>query len=146
MKILCKKVRETGEETVSEVFIDDKKECFVLEDQFREVKVKGDTRIPRGTYEVKLRPFGGHHERYSKKFPDFHVGMLEITGIPNFTAVLFHIGNTDKDTEGCPLTGRRWYEENGRLKLSGSTEAYIPFYKKVALALSTGERVFVTFE
>ena len=34
--------------------------CFTLEDEAREVKVKGETRIPAGTYKLKLRKENSH--------------------------------------------------------------------------------------
>ena len=37
--------------------------CYTLEDEQRDVKVWGETRIPAGTYEIKLR-----NEYYSKCF------------------------------------------------------------------------------
>jgi hypothetical protein len=132
MELITKIIAETAEETVSELFIDGKPYGFILEDQFREVKVKHDTRIPKGTYELKLRKWGGHHQRYTDKFPDFHIGMIQVINVPNFQHILFHIGNTDRDTSGCLLNGTKWHEKNGRLMVTESTKAYIRFYKKVA--------------
>ena len=37
-------------------------------------KVYGETRIPAGTYKLKLRTEGGYHQKYSKRFPDIHRG------------------------------------------------------------------------
>ena len=79
--------------------------CFTLEDQKREVKVYGETRIPEGTYQIKYRKEGGYHNKYSKRFPSIHRGMLEIRDVPNFTHILLHCGNTDDDTDGCLLVG-----------------------------------------
>ena len=42
--------------------------CFTLEDEKRRTKVKGETRIPAGTYKLKLRKEGGYHGRYVKKY------------------------------------------------------------------------------
>jgi len=36
--------------------------CFGLEDEYREDKVAGETRIPSGTYQVALRKEGGFHK------------------------------------------------------------------------------------
>ena len=79
--------------------------CFTLEDQKREVKVYGETRIPKGTYQIEYRKEGGYHNKYSKRFPSIHRGMLEIRDVPNFTHILLHCGNTDDDTDGCLLVG-----------------------------------------
>ena len=79
--------------------------CFTLEDEKRSVKVYGETRIPKGTYQIEYRKEGGYHNKYSKRFPSIHRGMLEIRDVPNFTHILLHCGNTDDDTDGCLLVG-----------------------------------------
>ena len=42
--------------------------CYTLEDEHREDKVMGETRIPSGTYKITLRTTGGFHGRYKKKY------------------------------------------------------------------------------
>lgn len=121
------------------IAIDGKFECYTLEDQRRPVKIKKETCIPVGEYEIKLRTEGTHHAEYSKKFPEFHIGMLHLQDVPNFQYILIHIGNTIVDTEGCILTGTT----PGENKISESTKAYISLYKKVATALKKGERVTI---
>ncbi len=79
--------------------------CFTLEDEKRAVKVYGETRIPQGTYKIEYRKEGGYHNKYTKRFPRIHRGMLEVRDVPNFTHILLHCGNTDNDTDGCLLVG-----------------------------------------
>ena len=79
--------------------------CFTLEDEKREVKVYGETRIPEGTYQVKYRKEGGYHNKYTKRFPNIHRGMLHITDVPNFEYILVHCGNDTSHTHGCLLVG-----------------------------------------
>jgi hypothetical protein len=79
--------------------------CFTLEDEKRAVKVYGETRIPQGTYKIEYRKEGGYHNKYTKRFPSIHRGMLEVRDVPNFTHILLHCGNTDNDTDGCLLVG-----------------------------------------
>ena len=79
--------------------------CFTLEDEKRSVKVYGETRIPKGTYKIEYRKEGGYHNKYKKRFPSIHRGMLEVRDVPNFTHILLHCGNTDNDTDGCLLLG-----------------------------------------
>ena len=50
--------------------------CYTLEDERRALKVRGETRVPAGVYSIALRKEGGFHDRYSKKYGGFHVGML----------------------------------------------------------------------
>jgi len=52
--------------------------CYTLEDERRVLKVKGETRVPAGTYKIELRKEGGFHARYDKKYPGIHRGMLHI--------------------------------------------------------------------
>lgn len=132
--------------TLGLLFIDGKFECYTLEDEPREVKVKGSTRIPSGTYEIKLRTEGGHHQRYSQKFPEFHKGMLHVQDVPNFTWILIHIGNTDDDTEGCLLVGDSAVSnKDDKGRINSSTIAYKRMYQKVAEALERGEQVDITY-
>lgn len=75
---------------------------FSLEDAVREVhgqpvtawKKAGITAIPSGRYQIALT--------YSPKF-----GRLapELVGVPGFSGVRIHPGNTASDTEGCILVG-----------------------------------------
>ena len=59
--------------------------CYTLEDEFREVKVSGETRIPAGTYNITLRTEGGFNQRYNEKFgSDFNKGMLWVRDVPGF--------------------------------------------------------------
>jgi hypothetical protein len=122
-------------------------ECYGLEDEYRRDKVAEETRIPGGEYRVAFRTYGRHHERYEKIFADIHIGMLEITGVPGFTDILIHRGNTEKDTAGCLLVGDE--VNNNRVEpglLSASTSAYRRFYTKVADALANGEEVTIEFK
>ena len=79
--------------------------CYTLEDEKRAIKVYGETRIPEGTYKIEYRKEGGYHNKYTKRFPNIHRGMLQLMDVPNFNYILIHGGNTDDDTDGCLLLG-----------------------------------------
>ena len=121
--------------------------CYTLEDEYRTKKVMQETRIPAGTYEIKYRKEGGHHNRYIKRYPDIHRGMLHVTNVPNFKWILIHCGNTDEHTAGCLLLGDT--QENNQIKADGfigkSSQAYIRVYDYVAKALDMGEKVMITY-
>ena len=122
--------------------------CYTLEDEYREVKIKGETRVPAGTYPVVLRKEGGFNERYSKKFPDIHIGMLHVINVPNFEYILIHIGNTDEDTAGCLLVGNS--QESNLVKKNGfvgsSTNAYKAIYPEIAKAIEEGQEVSIEYK
>jgi hypothetical protein len=124
------------------IFIDGVFECFSLEDEYREQKIRGETCIPEGSYEVVLRKEGGFHQRYSSRY-SFHKGMLWVKSVPNFEWILFHLGNTDENTAGCILVGDTQQDldvsKDGFIGSSGN--AYKKFYPKVAEVLENGEEV-----
>lgn len=121
--------------------------CYTLEDEFRENKVSGKTRIPSGTYNVTLRTEGGFNERYTEKFgADFNKGMLWVRDVPNFEYILIHIGNTDLDSEGCLLVGDTQTQnitKNGFI--GSSTDAYKRVYPQIADVLINGGEVCITY-
>tara|TARA_R100001082_G_scaffold56860_1_gene31336 strand:- start:3770 stop:4288 length:519 start_codon:yes stop_codon:yes gene_type:complete len=121
--------------------------CYTLEDESREEKVYGETCIPEGEYCIQFRNEGGYHAKYSKRFADVHMGMLEVCDVPNFKYILLHCGNTDEDTAGCLLLGDT--QENNNIKTGGfigrSTKAYLRVYPKIAQALKEGEEVTIAY-
>lgn len=121
--------------------------CYTLEDEYREEKVMHETRIPAGTYKVTLRTVGGFHQRYSKRFPNIHRGMLWVRDVPNFEYILIHCGNDDDDTSGCLLVGdTQTSNANGSDGFVGSsTVAYKQIYPKIAEALLNNEEVTITY-
>lgn len=121
--------------------------CYTLEDEERNSKVEGETRIPSGTYDITLRKHGGFHSKYSKRFPDIHRGMLWIRNVPNFEYILIHCGNTDEHTSGCLLVGQT--QESNLIKGDGfvgkSSAAYKQIYPDIARVLEAGEKVTITY-
>lgn len=121
--------------------------CYTLEDEGRQIKVYGETRIPDGVYEIKLRKVGGFHKRYSESFADIHIGMLELIDVPGFKHILIHCGNDDEDTSGCLLVGDT--QENNDVKKNGfigkSVQAYKRIYKQIVDAISSGEKVQIQY-
>jgi hypothetical protein len=82
--------------TAGQLYIDGTYFCFTLEDEVRDVKVKGETAIPEGYYDVTF-----------EDSPHFGPQTLTINKVPNFSQIRIHSGNTEKDTDGCILVGWR---------------------------------------
>tara|TARA_R110002012_G_scaffold265431_1_gene448825 strand:+ start:616 stop:1080 length:465 start_codon:yes stop_codon:yes gene_type:complete len=140
MKIQVYRYSSQSQTTLSSILIDGKFNCHGLEDRHRDIKVKGSTRIPSGTYNVTLRTEGGHHHRYKNKY-DFHKGMLWVRDVPNFEWILIHVGNDPlKDSEGCLLVAN---EVNNNRTDKGygtrSVKAYKDLYKKVVGSAEAGD-------
>ncbi len=120
--------------------------AYTLEDEQRDVKVWGETRIPAGTYKLGLRTEGGFHNRYKSKYT-FHKGMIHVLDVPGFEYILWHTGNTDENTAGCLLLGNT--QTNNRIAKDGfvgnSVDAYKFVYPRVAAAIEAGLNVEVEY-
>jgi len=145
MQIQVDRYLSTNEATLSRVSVDGAFQCFGLEDEWRPVKVPGETRIPAGNYRVTLRTRGGFHDRYSadRRFRAIHEGMLWVKDVPGFDYILIHCGNTHRDTAGCLLVGMGRDETS--MTLSNSTQGYIGLYTKVLPAAKAGH-LFISYE
>lgn len=95
MKIQIKRLHRTEFSTIGELLIDDVWECYTLEDIERDVKIKGETAIPKGTYKVIIN----QSNRFKRLLP-------LLLNVQNFEGVRIHAGNTNHDTEGCILVGK----------------------------------------
>lgn len=117
--------------------------CYTLEDEYRSKKVYGQTRIPDGMYDIKLRTFGGFHDRYAASYGyQFHKGMLWLQDVPDFENVLIHKGNDDDDTAGCILLGDTQVQNKTKNGFVGeSKDAYDRIYPEIAGHLEDGGSV-----
>ena len=94
MKIEVKRLHRTSNSTIGELTIDGKFECYTLEDVERDVKIKSETAIAKGTYKVIIN----QSNRFKRLLP-------LLINVPNFEGVRIHAGNSNHDTEGCILVG-----------------------------------------
>lgn len=136
------RLKDDGESTVGTLSVDGEFECFTLEDTHNEPKIYGKTRIPAGTYDVKLRREGGMHAKYSNKYEN-HDGMLWLQDVNNFEWVYIHTGNDSDDTDGCILVGRTCDSTDRNMKVLGSVFAYEELYEKAIESLEIGEKVTI---
>lgn len=145
MQITVDRYLSTNEATLSRVLVDGAFQCFGLEDEFRAVKIPGETRVPAGSYKITLRTWGGFHDRYQKdrRFRDFHQGMLWVRDVAGFEDILIHVGNSERDTAGCLLVAKE--RDELRMTLLNSTQAYCDLYKKVVEA-AHANRLYINYE
>lgn len=128
--------------------------CFTLEDQVREgEKVPGETAIPYGTFAAELRTEGGFHDRYTNRFFEDpvidHIGMIHLTGVPGFSYIQLHPGNTDEHTEGCPLVGLnpvKRSDGHNNYDIQRATDAYRLVYPPISKHLDEGKPVLFHVE
>lgn len=139
MNLILRRLRDNGEATVGHL-----KDGFInvltLEDERRTVKVKGETRIPAGTYEIKERKvLSPMTERYRQIYPWFR-WHLELQDVPNFTNIYIHHGNTHHHSSGCILVG----EKEAKFQLWESRPAFTRLYHYIVGALNAGQRVWIS--
>lgn len=117
MELRLKRIARRSTYTIGKLYVDGEYFCDTLEDAdrglrqdmplavIRATKRKGITAIPTGRYRVTLDV---QSPKFSKKaIYQFCNGYLpRLINVPGYEGVLIHVGNTDKDTEGCLLVGR----------------------------------------
>lgn len=129
------------ETTFGRLSVDGKPECFTLEDTLREIagvavsvwKVQNKTAISAGRYRVT--------EELSGRFgPD----TMTVQGVPGFTYVRIHGGNTAEDTDGCIIVGDHMDKVNGKISGAVAGKVLEKLKAKVTAALDRGEEVWLT--
>lgn len=126
MEILLERKEFTEKSTIGDFIIDGEWFCYCLEDMVREpgVKVPGKTAIPEGRYRVVV----DQSARFGRAMP-------HILDVPGFDGIRVHAGNTDKDTEGCPLLGF----DKGPDFVGRSRLAFNQFFDRLYMALRDEE-------
>lgn len=119
MIIKIKRLYKSENSTIGEMTVDGKWECYTLEDKERDVKIKSETAIPKGTYKVIIN----QSNRFKKLLP-------LVLNVPNFEGIRIHPGNTNHDTEGCILVGRTRSKDF----IGQSRKAFESLFTKMKLA------------
>lgn len=107
MRITLVRIANRPTYCIGKLYVDGKWFCDTIEDVDRGLddamteeevikrKVKGETAIPTGIYQVLLT--------YSPKYKRI---MPLISNVKGYSGIRIHSGNTSKDTEGCLIVGK----------------------------------------
>lgn len=114
--------------TLGELQIDGKVFSFTLEDVIREKKIKHQTCIPAGRYQIIIN----WSNRFQRNMP-------LLLNVPNFEGIRIHTGNTAANTSGCILIGYKVDEE----RISNTKKCFDEFYTWLKSTLEH-EKVFIT--
>lgn len=127
--------------------------CHTLEDEGRQTKVAGETRIPSGFYPLRIWNNAqnpnewvlSHRAKYNAPGEDWFKFPIEITNVPNFAGVLIHTGTDQTHTEGCLLLDDTMGNNSVDPSNQGgrSLQAVKRFYEKVYPLLERGEKAFI---
>ena len=131
MRLTLTRFKRTREATFGKIEADGEFVCWSLEDVVRPrgVKIPGATAIPAGTYPVQVT--------YS---PRFRQRMPLLVGVPGFTGIRIHPGNSSEDTECCILPGYTVTDDDW---LGESRKAYQTLHELIQDALDCGESVTI---
>lgn len=145
IKNLLQRYSDNKESTLGLWFMDGKFDGYTLEDEARTVKVSGETRIPAGVYELRLREVMSQMtEKYRAKYPWF-TWHIEIMAVPGFQYVYVHIGNIDDDTDACILRGDTTNNNNVSTGFIGqSVPSFERWYKRMQPHLASGGQAYLT--
>lgn len=130
MQIKINRIFKGAEYTIGRLVLDGKYFCDTLEDRVRTngEKVRGETAIPAGNYEVILN--------WS---PRFKRALPMVLDVPGFSGVRIHAGNCAADTEGCVLVG--FNQVKGRLVASRPTLERM--MEKLLAAVKAGSKIWL---
>lgn len=131
MNLLIKRTDFTDKSTVGELYVNDAFFCYTLEDVVREEKIKNETAIPSGEYEITIT----YSPRFKRYLPLLH-------NVPNFSGVRIHSGNTHRDTEGCILVGMTKTKDF----IGNSRTAFNKLYPMLVHASQQGEKILLKIE
>lgn len=145
LNIILQRYSDDKNSTLGMMFVDNKFYCYTLEDEYREVKVKGETRIPAGRYELILnKVLTPLTQKYRKKYKFFKYH-IQLKDVPLFNNIYIHVGNYDENTDGCILVGDS--ANNNQFEkgmISHSFRAFERFYTLVYPTLEQGnKKVFI---
>ncbi len=73
--------------------------CYTLEHAYVQYNGQFAPKIPAGTYICKR----GMHQLHSMKTP---FETFQVMDVPNHANILIHMGNYNKDSDGCILVGK----------------------------------------
>ena len=144
MNIIVNRFTESKTCTIGNLIINENPYAMTLEDVYRDgFKIKHKTAIPPGKYEIKLREVSGMAARYNAKY-DWHQGMLELRGVPNYTYVYIHPGIHEDHSSGCILVSDGLSIHGSSYRLKGGIEAYKAISLLCYECFDNREPVFIT--
>ena len=116
MELTSKRVLYTDDGITSVLIHGNREVCRLLEEEWKNNE-RNISSIPEGSYLCKryVRPSG--------------LVTFAVTGVPNRDYILFHPGTTEKDTDGCLLTGMEIGELDAKDEESGKVEKQLAIFR-----------------
>lgn len=117
MKLLLKRIAKKDKYTIGNLYIDGVFFSNTIEDKDRgldqsmavetiqKIKIKDETAIPTGTYNITMNVISPRFKNRSWAKP--YGGKLpRLLDVPGFEGVLIHVGNDQNSSSGCVCVGQ----------------------------------------
>lgn len=111
-------------------------------ERIRDVKIPGETAIPKGRYLVNMDVLSPKYSQiawYKRVTKGY---MPRLRNVPGFDAILIHPGSSAEDTRGCILCGKNTVKGG----LTQSRDTFEKLYKLMKAAHNKGEHIFITIK
>ena len=109
--------------------------------KIKQVKVAAETAIPTGTYRVRMDVISPKYSLMPWYVKNCHGARLpRLEDVPGYSGVLIHVGNTEKDSAGCILTGIN--DVPGMV--TKSKETFLKLYEVLYSAHQKGDNITIT--
>ncbi len=138
--MLLHRIKDNGKATLGILVLGDLT-LFTLEDEHRNTKVPGETRIPSGRYKI-IKCYQSsllYRMQANGWYPYSWIPTIE--NVPGFTNIRIHAGNTEKHTDGCPLVG--FTADLQAMTIGRSRSALLKFVEKLETCFNDGD-VYLT--
>jgi len=140
-EIFLKRLCDNGRATLGMVYFPSGFFCFSLEDEFRKVKVSGETRIPAGSYRLEKCFQSGLLNRMRANGWYTFDWIPTICDVPGFKNIRMHNGANEHHTDGCPLVG--FVADGKSFTLGRSRECMLEFVERLETCFNEGA-VYIT--
>jgi len=147
MKFILQRLFDTGDETLGMLYSGKNYLATVLEDEKRFTKVKGETRIDPGTYNLvwqeTITPLT---KKYRDMFPDWFDKHIMLKNTPRHSNIYIHFGNFEDDTDGCVLTADGFFprtDKEGYQLAANSRATFEKVYKHIGGMMKAGKRCYL---
>lgn len=114
---------------IGKIYVNNTYECYTLEDKVRkDKKIFGETAIPYGRYRIIIT----YSNRFKRNLP-------LLVGVPDYSGIRIHPGNTEHDTLGCILPGQSYKKD----MVFSSKKAFDKLFDRIQDAENKEEEIWI---
>lgn len=152
MQVTLKRIAKKEKYTIGKLYVDEKYVCDTIEDKDRGLKstmsikdinakkVKHETAIPTGTYELTLNVISPKFSKQSFYLTNANKGRVpRLLSVKGFDGILIHTGVNQDSSSGCIIVG----ENKVVGKVINSKDTFIKLYK---ILQEAKDKIYITIE